>query len=179
DPGPQEPCEIDGLRVRVADLEHAPRRHQPREHPWDLDDPLLRSTWSLKPCESLAAASGAEPERDGVVELADTCRLGRRRELVEEGRARERPVREHPERPRARLLVHGPAQDLPERALDELLVGARIRCERRGDARVHGATRTRRIRAPTSAPAALRRRSGAEAGRARTWGSRDPRGARP
>ena len=107
---------------------------------------------ALLPAQVISSDLGRTRETARIIGYPDAPSDPRLRELDMgewTGRVKQELIREHPERPRARLLVDGPAQDLPEGALDELLVGAGIRGERRGDARVHGATRTRRSRAPT------------------------------
>jgi hypothetical protein len=133
----EEPCEIDGLGVRVADLDDAPGQDETGECPGNLDDALIRPARRLQPGQPLAARPRAQPQRDRVVELAHARRLGGGDELVQERRAGERPVREHPERPRQGFLVAGAAQDLAERALDELVVRPSVRVERRPDRFVH------------------------------------------
>ncbi len=123
DARPEERDEIRRLRERVADLQHAPVGDEPREHPRDLDDALVRPRRRLQPPEPLAARSGAEPERDRVVELAHAIRLVRRRQLVEERRPRQRPLGELRQRPLARLVVGRSPQQLAKGALDEVGVG--------------------------------------------------------
>ena len=135
--GAEKTRQVHRLGVRVADLDHAPRRDEAREHPGDLDDALIRPGRRLQPRQPLAARTSTQTQGDGVVELADPRRLGGGDELVQERRTRERPVGEHAERARAGLLVGRPAQDLAERTLDELLIRARVRLERRCDLPVH------------------------------------------
>ena len=137
DPGTEKPGEIDGLGVRVADLDHAPGLDETREGPWNLDDALVRPARRLQPRQPRAACTCTEPQGDRIVELADPRRLGGGDELVQERRARERPIREHAESAGPRLLVGRAAQDLAESALDELLVRPSVRVERRLDRRVH------------------------------------------
>ena len=122
DPGPQKGPEVRRLGERVADLEHPAGRDEAREDPGDLDHALVRSRGRLEPREAHAPGAGAEAERDGVVELADALRLVGRDELVDEGRARQRPVGELRERPLARLVVGRPPQHVVEGAFDELRV---------------------------------------------------------
>ena len=137
-PRTEEPCKIDGLGVCVADLDNAaPGQDETGKGPRDLDDALVRPARRLQPGQPLAARPRAQAQRHRVVELADARRLGGGDELVQERRAGKRAVREHPERPRTGLLVAGAAQDLAERALDELVVRARVRLERRCDLPVH------------------------------------------
>ena len=139
DAGAQEPGQVGRLGEGVADLEDAALRHEPREHPRHLDHPLVRAGRGLQPREPLAARAGAEAERDGVVERADARRLLGGHELVEERRARERPLRELRDGALARLGLGRPSQHLAECADDERVVGLALRVELGVDERVHRA----------------------------------------
>ena len=137
DPGPQKGPEVRGLGERVADLEHPAGRDEAREDPRDLDHALVRSRRRLEPREAHAPAAGTETERDGVVQLADARRLVGRDELVDEGRARQRPVSQLGERPGARIVVGRPPQHLVEGAFDERLVRVFVGLQRGADERIH------------------------------------------
>ena len=136
----QQPAEVRRLGERVSDLEHAPSGTKAREHPRDLDHALVG-------CRPAPGASGsargarsrAEPESDRVVELAHALDSSLVGELVDQRRARERPVRELRERTLAGLVVRRPPQDEPEHRVHELVVGPLVRGELGGDAGVHHA----------------------------------------
>ena len=138
DTRPQERDEVRRLGERVPHLEHAAGRHEPGEHPRDLDHPLVGPRRRLEPRERLAPRACREPERDRVVELPDTGRLRRGGQLVEERGARERPFGELSESPLARRVVRGPSQHVAERPLDEVGVGRLVRVEPGPDQWIHG-----------------------------------------
>ncbi len=77
DSGAEECAEVRGLGEGVADLEDPSLRTQTRQHPRHLDDTLVGLRRRLEPADALAALSGAEPERDGVVELLHPVELAR------------------------------------------------------------------------------------------------------
>ncbi len=89
---------------------------------------------------ALAARPRAEPERDGVVELADACRFRGRDELVDEAsRATASPPRAS-RRARSRASSSGGRRStLAEGAVDECVVGLALRVELGVDERVHRA----------------------------------------
>ena len=105
DTGAEQRGEVRHLRECVADFEHPAGRDEPREHPRDLDHALVARTRGLEPREALAACTGTEPERDGVVEGTHAHGLVRRHELVQERCARQRPGRELLDRALARVGV--------------------------------------------------------------------------
>ena len=133
----QQAREVGRLRERVADFEDAALRDQPRENPRDIDDALLRRRWRLEPRQPLAPIPGPQPERDGVVELADADRLRRDHELVEERRARQRAGSQLLERALARLRVRRTSKHGPERTLDEGVVGILVGFHRGEDEGIH------------------------------------------
>ena len=85
----------------------------------------------------LASLSRSEPEDHGVVELAHTLGLLAAGELVDEGRPRERALRELRERTLTRLWIRLTPQDEPKHRVDELCVGSVVCGELGGDAGVH------------------------------------------
>ena len=153
--------------------------HEPREHPRDLDHALVGAGRRLEPARRSPRARAAEPERDGVVELADA--RASRRSRARGGRSRARASRPQlRERPLARLGLGRAPQHHAERAARR--TRRRPRACASSSASTSGSTalrRTRRSRGRTCGPAGRRRRTAGAAGTARTSGRRAPRAAPP
>jgi len=133
----EQPGDVRRLRKRVPDLEHTPSGAQPREHPGNLDHALVGAARCLKPADGLAARPRSEPEGNRVVELAHAFRLLARRQLVDQSRARESPLRQLRECAIAGLVVGRPTEDVPERQIHELVVRDHVRGELGGEPLVH------------------------------------------